>query len=194
MNSLTKSNGNIVQGSIGDIARQNNQSIAQSFVNADAIVIVDTSGSMCSHDSRDGKSRYEVACEELAALQQHMPGKIAVLSFSNITMFCPDGKPFDQSGTTDLTGALNFAKVGDTIPGMRFIVISDGQPDNSETALKVAKSYKNSIDVIYVGPEHSASGRDFLEKLAKASGGTTVTASCATNLLNEAETLLLGTG
>jgi len=37
---------NIVLGSIADLARNQDQTIAESFINADAIIIVDTSGSM----------------------------------------------------------------------------------------------------------------------------------------------------
>jgi len=86
----------IVKGSLTDIAAQHGHSLAQTFVNAEVVILIDTSGSMDTHDSRGGRKRYDVACEELAALQGNLPGKIAVLSFSDQTMFCPDGKPFNQ--------------------------------------------------------------------------------------------------
>ena len=50
-------NNQLVVGSLGAIAQERNQSIAESFVNADAIIIVDTSSSMGQHDARSGKSR-----------------------------------------------------------------------------------------------------------------------------------------
>lgn len=180
----------IIPGSLGAISAKTGASLAESFVNADAIIIVDTSGSMASEDLNDGKTRYQRACDELAMLQNSLPGKIAVLAFSGSTIFCPSGKPFRFGGGTDLKGALKFAKVAD-IPGMRFIVISDGQPDDAEGALQIAKTYKNKIDVIYVGPEQHPTGRDFLLRLARASGGELVTADRAQNLLNAAQTLLL---
>lgn len=179
----------IVPGSIADVAQRNGQSLAQSFVNAECVVLVDTSGSMGSADSRGGRTRYDVACEELAALQGAMQGKIAVLSFANETMFCPDGKPYNQGGRTDLAGALQFAKVAD-VPGIRFIVISDGEPNDKQAALREAKKYTNRIDVIYVGPEHSPAGRDFLAKLAQVSGGQAVTADRAAGMALEAKRLL----
>lgn len=179
----------IVTGSMADVAARQNQSLAQTFVNAECVVIVDTSGSMGSCDSRGGKSRYTIACEELAALQGSKPGRIAVLSFSNYTIFCPDGKPLDQQGGTDLTGALEFAKVAD-VPGIQFIVISDGEPDNKKTALKVAKEYKSKIDVIFVGPETQPAGRIFLQELAAASGGELVTADRGKALAASAARLL----
>lgn len=180
----------IIPGSIGAIAKQNNTSIAESFVNAACIVIVDTSGSMMSNDSRGDLSRYQVACDELAALQNNMPGKIAVLSFSSDVLFCPSGEPFNFCGGTDLAKALRFAKAAD-VSDMRFIVISDGQPDSETEALEVARKYKNRIDVIYVGPEKYPAGRDFLKSLAKVSGGQAITADRAQGLLNAAQTLLL---
>lgn len=180
----------IIQGSISAIAQQNNKSLAESFVSADAIVIVDTSGSMSSSDSRNGKSRYDVACEELAQLQNSLPGKIAVLAFSDDVMFCPSGQPHDYCGGTDLAKALRFAKSAD-VEGMQFIVISDGEPDDRAEALKVAKTFKNKINVIYVGPEKSPSGRNFLTELAAASGGVAVTADRAQGLLEASKKLLL---
>lgn len=179
----------IIPGSISDIAMSNKQSIAVTFVGADCVVIVDTSGSMGANDSTGGKSRYEVACKELAALQANMPGKIAVLSFASTVMFCPDGKPLFIGGGTDLTHALKFAKIAD-IPPIRFFVISDGQPDDPRSAIAVAGTYKNTISVIYVGPEQFPNGRDFLEQLAKASGGEIVTAD-RVNALAEKFTRLL---
>jgi len=179
----------LVKGSIADIAMSGKKSIAETFVGADCVVIVDTSGSMGTNDSAGGKSRYEVACQELAALQASMPGKIAVLSFSDRVMFCPDGKPFNFGVNTNLTKALKFAKIAD-IPPIQFIVISDGQPDDPRGALAIARTYKNRIDVIYVGPESHPVGRDFLEQLARASGGVTVTADRVAELSTTIQKLL----
>ncbi len=179
----------IVTGSIADVAQRSGQSLAQTFVGAECVILVDTSGSMGSADSRGGRTRYAVACEELAALQGAMPGKIAVLSFASNAMFCPDGTPFNQQGGTDLAGALQFARMAD-VPGIRFIVISDGEPDDAAAALREAAKYQARIDVIYAGPEHSPAGRDFLTKLAQASGGNIVTADRAAGMALEAKRLL----
>jgi Mg-chelatase subunit ChlD len=183
----------IVPGSLSAIAQQSNKSIAESFLSADCIVIVDTSGSMGAHDSRGGQSRYEVACQELAALQRQLPGKIAVLSFSNQTVFCPGGVPTYFGGSTDLAEALKFARVAD-LPGMQFFVISDGSPDDEQRALAEARRYQNKINTIYVGPENTPTGRDFLIRLANASGGQNVTADRAKELAASIETLLLSSG
>jgi hypothetical protein len=179
----------IIKGSLGQIAQQNNQSLAETFVNADCVILIDTSGSMSACDSRGNKSRYEVACDELKNLQASLPGKLALISFSDDCLFCPSGVPFNYEGGTDLTKALKFAKVAD-VTGMRFIVISDGQPESEETALAVARTYKAKIDTIYVGPENG-SGSAFLRKLAKVSGGQGVTAAKVAQLAANVERLLL---
>ncbi len=179
----------IVVGSLGAIAKRDNVSIAESFANAECIVIVDTSGSMNTYDNLT-MTRYERACNELKALQNNLPGKIAVLAFSDTVVFCPSGVPQQFHGGTNLAGALQFAKVGD-VAGMKFILISDGEPDDEKAALNVARTFKAKIDVIYVGPEAAPRGREFLERLAKSMGGRTVTADRAVNLLDAAKTLLL---
>mgnify|MGYP005867113643 FL=1 len=179
----------IVPGSLADIASAGKQSVAQAFVGVEVVIIVDTSGSMDSRDSTGERSRYDVACEHLAELQTSLPGRVAVIAFSDTAAFCPNGIPMFLGGRTDMTGALQFAKIADA-PGVRFIVISDGEPDNSQTALQVAATYRNRIDTIYVGPEYMPYGRDFLQRLAAASGGQSVVANRATNLLGAAQRLL----
>jgi len=189
MNAAIDIRKSIVKGSLADVAAQQHQSLAQTFVNAECVVIVDTSGSMSAQDSKNGQSRYDVACSELAQLQTSLPGKIAVLSFSSMTVFCPDGKPAFLGESTNLADALTFAKVAD-LPGMRMIVISDGEPDQPEKCFAVAKTYKAKIDVIFVGPENLPAGRNFLAKLASISGGQVVTADRAQGLLLATQKLL----
>jgi len=179
----------IVVGSLSDVAQKSDRGVAETFIDADVVIVVDTSGSMCATDSRGGKSRYDIALEELAKLQRSMPGKIAVIAFSDIAIFVPGGQPPFLSGGTNLAGALRFAKVAD-VSGIRFVVISDGEPDSRDDALAVARTYRNRIDVIYVGPEEQPEGRAFLAQLARTSGGQAVTAD-RMNELAEAVTLLL---
>lgn len=164
----------IIKGSLSQIAKDQNKSIAETFMHADCVVMVDTSGSMSSQDSRGGKTRYEVACSELASVQGRLPGKIAVISFSEKVQFCPSGLPEYFGGGTALDKCLAFARVAD-LPGMHFILISDGEPNNEVDALREARKFKQKIDTIYVGPEKDNSGgRAFLHKLALSSGGQAV--------------------
>jgi hypothetical protein len=157
-----------VPGSLAQQAAANHISLAETFVSADVIVIVDTSGSMGSHDGTE-RSRYSRACDELRKIQASMPGKIAVLSFSDEVKFYPSGVPVNFGQGTDLAKALKFAKIAD-VPEMRFIIISDGDPNDEQEALTEATKFKNHIDTIYIGPI-GESGEKFLALLASKSGG-----------------------
>lgn len=184
------SNTSITPGSISAVAQATGKSIAQLFTNAEIVTIVDVSGSMSTRDSQGGKSRYMVACEELANIQRDRPGKVAVISFSGTAIFCPGGVPIYEGGSTNLAGALRYAKIAD-VPGIHIIVISDGEPNSKEQALAIARTYKNKISTIYCGPENLPHGRDFLTQLAAATGGQSLNAYQANQLSNKIETLLL---
>jgi hypothetical protein len=165
----------LIKGSLQDIAIRNNFSIAQAFLSADAIVMVDTSISMADRDCPGGQSRFSCAREQLIRLQRDLPGKIAVISWNSDARFCAGGLPEEPGGGTDLTGVLQFVKPADGT-GIKFILISDGQPNDETSALDLAKQFSSKIDTIFVGPE-SSSGRDFLRRLAEASGGQAVSNS-----------------
>lgn len=180
----------IVTGSISSIAQRENQSIAETFLSADAIVLVDVSGSMDAPGSRDGQSRYTVACQELAKLQERMPGKLAVVAFSDSPMFVPWGVPPFLGMDTNLTAALQFVKPADGT--VRFIVISDGYPNDPEGALSIARGFQSQIDCIFVGPEDDQRGRQFLERLAQVGKGKFVLDLNVNQLAEKVETLLLG--
>lgn len=179
----------IIPGSVSAIAAQSGKSIAETFLSVDAIILVDISGSMETHDARGGESRYTIACAELAKLQATLPGKLALIAFASHPVFTPSGIPPAPTGTTDLAGALRFAKVADT-GDMRFIVISDGEPNSEQDALAVAAQYKGRIDTVYVGPE-GGEGQAFLQRLAKRQAGQSVTAAHANTLCAVTEQLLL---
>lgn len=179
----------IVKGSIAAIAQETGKGIAETFMQADCVILVDTSGSMDSKDSRGGRSRYEVSCEELRVLQAEMPGKIAVIAFSSAVVFCPGGVPTYMGGGTNMAEALYHAKSAD-VDGMKFILISDGEPDSKERTLEAARQFRQKISTIYVGPEELPAGRAFLEKLAAACGGASVTADKANELASSVKLLL----
>jgi len=74
MNNQIQSNKQIA-GSLAQQAAAKGQSLAESFLSADCIVVVDTSGSMALKDGTE-VTRYARACDELAKVQNSMPGKI----------------------------------------------------------------------------------------------------------------------
>lgn len=162
-------NTSVVPGSLAAMAGQGNGSIAQTFINCDAIILIDTSGSMETIDSGFTTSRYDRACDELATLQKTLPGKIGVINFSTIAIFCPGGRPELLGAGTNLARALTFVHVADNC-GISFIVISDGHPDSEREALEEAKKFKSPISCIHIGTE-GGDGSRFLRDLAAASGG-----------------------
>lgn len=188
------SNSAIVPGSLTAIARDKNTTVAEAFVSADAIIVVDVSSSMMAHDvdqrAYGRASRYDAACAELAKLQRELPGKIAVVSFSGGAAFCPSGTPYLDGGSTDLAGALKFVHVADGT-GMRFVVISDGEPNDREKALKAANRFKDRIDTVFVGPPEGR-GQAFLAQLAAASGGQNIQAHQVKELASNVRKLLTG--
>ena len=120
----------VVVGSLSTTAEDRSISIAEALVDVDAAIIVDVSGSMAACDSQDGLSRWQVAGNELTGLQATMPGKLAVIAFASQAEFMPAGilPVMGRLGAgTDLAGALRFSKILD-VPGVRFVVISDGVP------------------------------------------------------------------
>lgn len=182
----------IVPGSLAAVSEARGQSLAESFLSADAIVLVDVSGSMEAQDAPGGRTRYGMACDELARVQRELPGRVAVVAFSHTPRFVPGGQPPMQGANTDLMGALRFVQPADGT--VKFILISDGYPDPPEDEiLRTAQKFVSKIDVVYCGPEADRQGRDFLNRLARTSGGVYVE-SLKTANLGENVTLLLKAG
>jgi hypothetical protein len=185
-------NNQITLGSQSDIAKRNNMSLAETFLNVDLIALVDISGSMASRDAQGGKSRWDIANQHLTNLQGLYQGKIALIEFASTTMFKPDGILSVPNGSTNLTDALQFVKVADSC-GIKIVVVSDGVPDNPKTVLNEAKKYTSKIDVIYCGDENDyEGGRAFLQKLANVTGGQFFKSDSTGSIETEIEILLLG--
>jgi len=159
----------MITGSVGAVAQREGRPLAESFLSVDAIILVDVSGSMASHDAPDGRSRYKAACDELATIQAANPGKVAVVGFSDRVEFSPGGVPTFQSGGTDMAAALRFVKVADGL-GIKLILLSDGMPNDEASTLTVARTFDAKIDTVYIGPERGR-GQAFLQRLAAATGG-----------------------
>ena len=179
----------ITKGSISDLMQQDDVSLAESFLSCNCVVLFDVSGSMKSEDGT-GATRFERGLKELKEVQATMPGRFAIIQFADRVNFMPGGVPtmWVSGAGTDLTAALKYAQIADEIPDMRFIVISDGEPDNRLTAKAVAAQYKNRIDTIYIG-EETGRGRSFLTELAEASGGSALS-SAAENIQQDIVYLL----
>jgi Mg-chelatase subunit ChlD len=182
----------IVTGSLSDIMQKEDKTLAESFLSCDAILIVDTSGSMAAHDAPGGLSRHDAAQRELARLQKTLPGKLAVVAFSSDVQFCPSGIPFRFDGGTNMAKALQFVKPADGC-GVKLFLISDGEPNSKRDTLAVAKTFQTRINTIFIGPEDGGywDGRKFLQKLADATGGSFAQTAEVAMFANDVEQLLL---
>lgn len=190
MSDLVKADQVIVKGSLASVAKANGITVAEAFCNARLVVLLDTSASMRAADAPGHTERYKAACNELAKLQAKNPGTVAVFSFSSSCVFAPNGVPQFLMESTDLANALKTVKKADDL-GLDFCVVSDGEPDDSEAALKQAGKFKSKISTIFIGPEDGP-GRLFLEKLAQVSGGKSATQTPETlNLLSDTLSLQL---
>jgi Mg-chelatase subunit ChlD len=181
----------IVKGSLSAIAKSENSSIAEVFLGAEIIVLLDWSGSMVARDAGGGKSRKQVAQEHLVRLQEAHPGKVGLICFADYPIFCPNGSPLNCGGCTALEKALRYVKpVDDT--DTKIVIVSDGLPNDEEETLRVARTFKTKLDVIYIGDERDPTGgRVFLQKLAEATGGQFFKADSPGLLVPSVETLML---
>lgn len=181
--------GKVVRGSLGEVAQRTGQSLEEAFLEVDAVVMLDVSGSMYSEGAQPGRTRYELAVEALSRLQEGNPGKVALVAFSSFPVFCSSGYPPTPCGATNVAEVLGFVKVAD-VPGMRFLLISDGEPTDSEVmSFDLARSFGQRIDTVYVGPR-GGPGRGFLERLSRESGGSHRDDYAVQNLLTVATGLL----
>jgi len=171
----------IVKGSLSAISHSTGLSLAESFLNVDALIVVDISSSMDMNDVlKEGRkvTRWAEACRQMEMLQTSLPGRVALVAFADEVRFCPSGNLPATEGSTDMVKALQFIKVVDDC-GVRLILISDGEPNNPSATLKLASQFKSKIDTIHIGAETDVRGRDFLRQLAALTGGIVVQSSAA---------------
>lgn len=168
----------LVPGSLRAIAQQEGKSLAESFLSADAIVLVDVSSSMSDRDAAGGElTRWDAAKRELERLQASLPGRVAVVSFANDPQFCWGGTIPRASGGTQLVKALQFIKAADGC-GIKLILISDGAPFDPDDVLTLARTFETQIDCVYIGPR-GEEGERFLQRLAAVTGGQSGTSAAA---------------
>lgn len=179
----------LVKGSLQHLAQRDGKSLAESFMQASTIVLIDRSGSMDEADTYGGQSRYKRAANELAKLQANNEGKIAVIAFDHDAEFCPSGVSPAPRGGTNIERALEFVQIADGVVD-QFVVISDGETYDEHSALIIAATFMTPIHTIFIGPEGS-DGEAFLKKLAKIKGGISSTTTGAVDLASAIETLML---
>jgi len=159
----------IVPGSITDMATRNGGHVIPPAL----CVLFDTSSSMLDMDGKlgDGSivSRWHAGVEQLTKLQAQYPGQIVLIEFGDDAAVRPGGAPGEPQGLTRIRPALDLAKELDT-GVMRFVVISDGLPQDEHAAMEIATTFQVGIDTIAIGEANN--GIDFLKRLAEETGGT----------------------
>ena len=184
----------IVPGSLSAISQQTGASLAESFLLASTILLLDCSGSMETSDAPGSITRKKAAQDALIRLQKDNAGKLALVCFAQYAVFSPTGLPVECGGSTNMAGALKYVQPADDT-GTRFILVSDGSPNSEQETLKIATEFKTPIQTVYIGPELDyEGGRAFLEKLAKATGGKAVKSDAPGLLGDPVEKLLLSKG
>lgn len=150
------------------------------------VLVLDRSGSMASAADTPGERRIDALRGVVGNLRSKGIA-FRQLVFDDSYMWS-DVIP-EPGGGTNMGGALEFCA---KIAPEHVIIVSDGQPDNQEYALRAAKALKCKVDVFYVGPSADTGSRAFLESLANSTGGSAQSCSFA-----ELETKIagaLGTG
>lgn len=174
-----------VPGSLVDVAgglTAGPQKVAMALMEAAMIVVCDVSSSMSTEDAGDPdqgflQSRHSAAQDALDKLQNNYPGQVAVAAFNELQSIniglVPTGKLPSPEGGTPMFAALSDLYPKAIIGQKQFVIISDGVPtDDDGGCIELARQNKYPIYAIYVGPHaDSEGGRDFMERLAAASGG-----------------------
>lgn len=172
MTALTKHSS--IKGSLQSVANKSMITVAQAFVDCEMVVLLDVSRSMDNQDCfasamRSTPTRFQKARNELAKLQSENPGKVCLICFDDKQTFEPSGIARYPNGSTDIAGALSFVWKADNT-GLKFVIISDGEPDDDEAAIAMARQFKSKISCIYIGPE-GGEGARFLKRLSGVTGG-----------------------
>lgn len=129
--------------------------------NITPVVLIDVSGSMAIQDCKNNEARINV----VNRIVTKMPG-LPRFSFANEVHEILFSQELIAYGHTDLRKALlavsqkKYAKV---------ILISDGLPDDSNSALHEALIMCIQFDTIYIGTD--LNGKQFMQELSRKTGG-----------------------
>lgn len=159
-----------VKGSLQSIANKDKIAVAQAFINCEILACLDVSPSMAYEDCPGNQKRFKVAANEVARLQAENPGKVGLICWSDGQRFLPGGIAEMFGDSTDVAGLLRYIKKADGA-GIKLVIISDGEPDDDQEAIKEARKFQTKIDCVYIGPEHDLQAQDFLNRLSAVTGG-----------------------
>jgi uncharacterized protein YegL len=133
----------------------------------DAFLVMDCSGSMAGSPLANLKK----VVDDIRTQAEPQMVAFAGGYWEGGNCFMVGDVPADAGGGTPLGEAINFAKANGAT---RIVLISDGCPDDREAAMNAAMLFLGRIDVVFIGAAGSA-GEAFLDKLARATGGSRFT-------------------
>jgi Mg-chelatase subunit ChlD len=133
------------------------------------IFLLDISGSMDCYV--DGKSKLG----HLRSIMKDYPEAVKICFSSDV--YCNVDRngnvdcviPTSAHGSTDLARAIGYLR-GLAKRPERIVLISDGDPDDPNAAMREATGFSVPIDIIFIGQKGS-SGERFMINLAKFTGG-----------------------
>lgn len=132
------------------------------------VLLLDTSYSM-THESAQGERRIDTLWSIVQDLRSQGL-RFSVCEFNSDAQWSDSISKPRPTGGTDLAGALDFL----TNSGKHLVsitLITDGQPDDGETALVAAALLKCKINVLYAGGSYNIEAKSFCRQLAEATGG-----------------------
>jgi len=134
------------------------------------VLVCDDSGSMS--DFVASKTKWEHMKLAVDDCLNTYPG-IRILWFASRTGEVKSASEIPPPhGGTDLCAGLEHAA---KFKPERTIVVSDGYPDDRRRALDAAARMTGRIDIVYCGNDGDSEAIDFMQELARSTGGTSVT-------------------
>jgi len=173
--------GNLIKGSVGYVAKERSIPLPAVLSAVEVVILVDTSGSM-------GGDKIRHARKAMEDIQGRNSGKCGIIHFGSTAEWLFHGILPAAGGSTNLAKALSLAKDMDGL--VKYIVISDGYPDNPDRALAIAKTYSSQIDTIFIGDDRDTAGKNFLLSLSRVSSGRSLGVRDVANLSSDVQRLL----
>jgi hypothetical protein len=144
------------------------------------ILLCDLSGSMDAFVGESGKTRRNMLESALANLLPRHPGVIVYAFGSDVQrVYEPQQGLPPVLGSTDLAKALRALHVEQP---KHVVVISDGEPNNPDDAIRAALALVSRFSTVYCGDESNAAAIAFLKKLTLCSRGGLIGRASATSL------------
>jgi len=131
-----------------------------------SILLVDVSGSMAEFIENGTRRKIDALREVVSTLRADHP--VPVASFNSKSVGLVDDSIPDPSGGTPMASGIDFSRTSGV---SHIVMVTDGQTDSEEGAMRSARAFGGQIDVFYVGNGNDR-GAKFAQELAAATGGT----------------------